>query len=133
MPDHDKPGCDTAAPEALRAAGESFQAGCISVPQVSALLGLHPVDAVAVLESHGYARSLATLALTEQERAAIYARMRADRLARRGAPVITAESIARDTIASARIEGVDVRRWIARDGWSAHGTKNDSRRGSRSA
>jgi hypothetical protein len=107
---------DPAQQEQLRVAGEAFKAGKLSLIEVAKLLEVHPVDAVALLEEHGYDRSLATLALTDEEREAVYSRMRADRLARRGEPAWTHESVARETVASERIEGVDARRWIHREG-----------------
>jgi hypothetical protein len=107
---------DPTQQEQLRIAGEAFKAGKLTLTEVAKLLEMHPVDAVAALEEHGYDRSLRTIALSEEERAAIYARMRADRLARNGEPAPTHESIARDTVASERIEGVDARRWIHREG-----------------
>lgn len=107
---------DPAQKEQLRVAGEAFKAGKLTLVEVAKLLELHPVDAVALLEEHGYDRSLGTLALSDEERAAIYARMRADRLARRGEPAWTHESVARDTVASERIEGIDARRWVHREG-----------------
>ncbi len=107
---------DPAQQEQLRIAGGAFQAGKLSLTEVSKLLEMHPVDAVALLETHGYNRSLRTLALSEEERSAIYARVRADRLTRGGAPAWTHEGIARDTVASERIEGIDARRWVHREG-----------------
>ena len=92
--------------------GEAFREARISLAEAAESLCLHLVDAVALLEAHGFSRSIEALALSEEERRAIYARIRMDRLARRGVPQWSAESVARDAIASERLEGVDARAWI---------------------
>lgn len=69
-------------------------------------------DAVAWLEEYGYARDLDAGALTPDERSARYARMRQDRVARKGEPAFDQQLVTRDVIASQRIEGVDARLWL---------------------
>jgi len=107
---------DPGQQEQLRVAGEAFARGALSVEEVATLLGVHPVDAAALLESHGYYRSLDVLTLSDDARSEHLARIRRDRLARAGRPAATVESIGRDTVASERIEGIDARRWISRSG-----------------
>jgi hypothetical protein len=96
--------------------GHAYVRGSLSIDDVATLLELHPVDAVALLESHGFNRRLEQIALHDSRRTQILSRMREDRLARTGEPAWTNESIARDVVASERLEGVDARRWIPRDG-----------------
>lgn len=96
--------------------GEAYARGSLSTEDVATLLDVHPVDAVALLESHGYKRSLDRLALAPEKRAEIFSRMREDRRGRSGKPRWSTESIARDVLASERLEGVDARRWVPRDG-----------------
>ncbi len=96
--------------------GREYVRGSLSVNDVATLLELHPVDAAALLESRGFNRGMEQIALDAAQRSRILARMRSDRLARDGEPAWTNESIARDVVASERIEGVDARHWITRDG-----------------
>ena len=96
--------------------GHAFVRGSLSVSDVATLLEVHPVDAVALLESHGFRRSLEQITLETSKRSKALADMRADRITRAGEPAWTHESIARDVVASERLEGVDARRWIVRDG-----------------
>ncbi len=96
--------------------GHAFVQGTLSVSDVATLLEVHPVDVVALLESHGFKRSLAQITLQASRRGEILARMRDDRISRSGEPDWTHESIARDVVASERLEGVDARRWVVRDG-----------------
>jgi len=100
----------------IRVLGQAYARGSLSVVDVATLLELHPVDAVALLESQGFKRGLDRISLDDAGRAEIFARMRQDRLDRAGTPAWSPESIARDVVASERIEGVDARRWIPRDG-----------------
>jgi hypothetical protein len=93
----------------LSEVGEAFHSARISLAEAAERLSLHVVDAVALLEMHGFSRSIEALAFSEEERRVIYARMRADRLARGGIPQWSAESVARETIASERLAGVDAR------------------------
>ncbi len=96
--------------------GQAFVRGSLSVSDVATLLEVHPVDAVALLESHGFRRPLEQVSLEASKRSKALAEMRADRIARAGEPAWTHESIARDVVASERLEGVDARRWIVREG-----------------
>jgi hypothetical protein len=96
--------------------GHAYVRGSLSIDDVATLLKIHPVDAVALLERHGFNRRLEQIALDDSRRAQILSRMREDRLTRAGEPDWTNESIARDVVASERLEGVDARRWIPRDG-----------------
>jgi len=92
--------------------GKQFASGALSIREVATLLRVHVVDAVALLESHGYTRSKEQLALPDAARATFYSAMREDRVRRGGKFEPSSEQIARDVVASERIEGVDVRSWI---------------------
>lgn len=96
--------------------GHAYVRGSLSIGNVATLLELHPVDAVALLESHGFKRGLEQITLEDARRFQILTRMREDRMTRAGEPAWTNESIARDVVASERLEGIDARRWIPRDG-----------------
>lgn len=96
----------------LRIVGEQFTRGLLSLAEIETLLSLDRVDVLQLLQSHGYQRPLAQLELSPQERADRLAAMRRDRLARAGNFEFTHEDVARDVIASERLEGVDARRWI---------------------
>lgn len=96
--------------------GRKYLEGSMTVSEVAAKLGLHPTDAVELLEDHGFHRSAEQLRLSEDDRSEIFEAMRADRLARGGAPAYDHEHVLRDTLASERIEGLDARRWVATRG-----------------
>jgi hypothetical protein len=98
--------------------GQKYQEAALEVDDVAALLDVHPVDAVALLEENGFARPLEAARLSDPDRQAIYASIRADRLVRNGEPKSTPEMVGRHVIASERIEGIDARRWIPREGLS---------------
>ena len=98
--------------------GQKYQEGALEVDDVAALLDVHPVDAVALLEETGFARPIDKTGLSDADRKAVYALMRADRLARNGEPSTTPELVGRHVVASERLEGIDARRWIPRDGVS---------------
>lgn len=99
----------------LSVVGPLYVEGTMSISDVATLLEMHPVDVVALLESHGFRRNLEQIRLDAATRDDIYARIREDRLRRGGKPSPTRESTARNVVASERIEGVDARRWIPRD------------------
>lgn len=96
--------------------GQKYQEGALEIDEVATLLNVHPVDAVALLEEGGFSRPFDVAQLSREDRAAILAGMRKERLGRSGRPVVSAELVGRNVIASARIEGVDARRWIPREG-----------------
>ncbi len=102
--------------EQLRIAGTAYAKGHIRVDEVAKLLAVHPVDALALLDQGGFHRPLELLEMDEDSRRKVYERMRADRLSRLHAFEPSTEMIARDVVASERIEGVDARRWIPREG-----------------
>lgn len=95
--------------------GDAYRRGLLSVSDVADAFGVTPPDAVVLLEQHGFCRDIETIRLSEGERARILQRLRADRLARNGQPRPDPVRVARDVIASERIEGVDARRWINPD------------------
>jgi predicted HTH domain antitoxin len=92
--------------------GAVYATGAISITQASKILGVHPSDALAELEERGHCRSPDALALSAEDEAALFRRIRADREQRGGAPAFSAERVAREAIASERIEGVDARQWL---------------------
>jgi hypothetical protein len=95
--------------------GREFQRGSLSLDEVGTLLNLSPGDAAAYLEERGYWRPIDLLRLTDEQRDVRLEAIRADRLRRSGRLPFSREAIARDVIASERIENVDARRWIQRD------------------
>jgi hypothetical protein len=104
---------DPAQDAAAKVIGRAYAEGRLSLPEAAAVLRLAPSDAVAFLETHGFCRSLETIALPGEERQSILARIRADRLKRDGKPAGTA-LVARSVVATQRIEGVDARPWVPR-------------------
>jgi hypothetical protein len=98
--------------ETLHIVGRAYAERRLTLDDAAHLLSMPRTDAVAWLEEYGYARELESGALTPAERSERYARMRKDRLARDGEPVLDPDLVARDVIASQRIEGVDARLWL---------------------
>jgi hypothetical protein len=96
-----------------RVVGRAYAEGRLSLAEVAAVLRVSSSDAVAFLEASGFCRSLETIALPDDERQRILARIREDRLKRAGKPEGTA-LVARSVIASQRIEGMDARPWVPR-------------------
>jgi len=95
--------------------GREYQRGALSLEEVAALLHADRMDSVVLLERFGYVRSIDNILMGEHERLAQYARIREDRLSRAGKLEPTPEQVARDVIASERIESVDARLWIRPD------------------
>jgi len=93
----------------VRVLGEDYCAGRLSVQAVAAALGRTVPDTLALLERYGYSRPLSVSRLTSERRDRIYRAMREDRIRRRGEPEPSLEWIARDVIATQRIEGIDSR------------------------
>jgi hypothetical protein len=100
--------------EIMRIVGEQYRRGHIRIQDAARLLGMSTSDAVFELEQDGFSRSPAAIALTEDEREAVYQRLRQRRLQHVGPPVVNQDLVERDVIASERIEGVDARAWIRR-------------------
>ncbi|MCB9592843.1 MAG: hypothetical protein H6719_08930 [Sandaracinaceae bacterium] len=99
----------------LRILGRVYAEGGMTVEEVARVMRIATEDAAALLQEHGLARPLEVARLDEEERAAIFAKMRVDRLARAGEPTSPDEEDARrDAIASSRIEDVDARPWLRR-------------------
>ena len=96
----------------LRVVGREYAAGNLSISDAATLLESDVPDAVALLERCGYHRTLDVIELKPAERADRLTRIRADRLHRAGQPAAPADAVARDVIASERIEGVDARHWM---------------------
>jgi hypothetical protein len=86
----------------------------MSLTDVASVLQLEIVDAIMLLESRGYDRQLEQIALSDDERRSRLEAMREDRLQRQGRFDFSQEDVARDVIASERLEGVDARPWVRR-------------------
>jgi len=102
--------------ERLGIVGREYVSGALSVNEVAALLKADAMDVIPLLEELGHTRRIETLLLGDDTRAARYASIREERLSRAGqrfAPSV--RDVARDVVASERIEGVDARPWIKRD------------------
>lgn len=95
-------------------AAVAYVNGSITMDVAANLLGLSRSDLAAALESHGFARPPEVVALDDAHRAAILARLRAERMKRSGKSHLDSDLVARDVIATQRIEGVDARRWLPR-------------------
>lgn len=100
---------------AVTAAGHQYADGRVSVEEVAAMLDLEVPDAVALLEEHGFRRSVDGLRLAAEARRERLRRIREDRLARGGHPVLSIAYVVRDVIANQRIEGIDARAWLPRE------------------
>ena len=98
--------------QAIMAAGTAYAEARLSIDEVAAVLGVSVPDSVALLQEHGFRRSVDDLRLTDDVRRQRLRTIREDRLARGGVPVVEQELLARDVIASQRIEDVDARPWL---------------------
>jgi hypothetical protein len=107
---------DTSCDGSRKVIGRAYSQGRLTLGEAAEAMALPVVDAVAFLEEHGYARSIEHIRLSDEQRNARYAAIRADRIARRGRRPDDARSLVdRNVIASQRIESVDARRWLPRD------------------
>lgn len=98
----------------LRTLWREYARGHLTMSEIATLLGRDVVDVLQAFEDLGYSRTVDQIRLTESERARIVNTIATDRLARGGAPAYRRVEVARDAIASERIEGMDARRWIRR-------------------
>lgn len=96
----------------LKLVGPEYVAGNLSIDVAAQVLELAIPDAVAKLEECGYARLPEHIELTADERNRLYETLRKDRLARGGKPASSSAAVARDVIATQRIESVDARPWV---------------------
>jgi len=96
----------------LKVVGMDYVLGQSSVEQVAEILVLPIADTVAILEDHGFARSVQNVALSEDSRSKLYEQLRQDRANRSGKPQMNPRRVARSVIASQRIEGIDARPWV---------------------
>ncbi len=99
----------------LKLVGRAYARGGLTPAEVALLLDTDVPDAIAVLERHGYQRSIEVISLSDAERSARLGAIREDRLRRAGRPDYSPDLAVRDAIASERIEGVDARSWLPRD------------------
>ena len=90
----------------LSEAGQLFMEGKLEIAEIGRLLSAKPSDVAAEFEQKGLIRSLATLRLSPEER-----QRRLLMMERHRAAGVTASPalVARDVIASQRIEGIDAR------------------------
>lgn len=98
--------------QAIMAAGTAYAEGRLSIDEVAAVLALSVPDAVALLQEHGFRRSVAILRLSDAQRAERLHVIRQERLARDGVPNTDPHLVSRDVIASQRIEDIDARPWL---------------------
>lgn len=100
--------------EQFRIAAMAYAKGAIEIDVAANLLGLGRADLLAALEVNGFTRPPEVIALDAAHRSAIRGRLRANRLERSGTTTLDPDLVARDVIASQRIEDVDARRWLLR-------------------
>jgi hypothetical protein len=98
--------------DALHAAGRACAEGRLSIDEVATVLGIAPQDAVALLEEQGFRRSIREVRLQEAARNDKLRAIREERIARRGEPDLREDLVAREVIASQRIEDIDARPWL---------------------
>jgi hypothetical protein len=98
--------------EALVTAGTAYAEARLSIDEVAALLGLSVSDAVAALEAHGFRRAVDGLRLADDARTERLRVIRAERQSRAGLPGADPGLVARDVVASQRIEDIDARPWL---------------------
>lgn len=99
--------------EALRVMGRAYADGRLSVGEVAVAVAVSAPDTVELLQKHGFVRPPEAQLLSNEQLGAALKRLRDERLRRGGAPFISNELLARDLIATERIEGVDVRSWTS--------------------
>ncbi len=98
--------------DAMLAAGRAYAEGRLSIDEVAAVLGVVVSDAVALLQEQGFHRSVEDLRLSEEGLREKLRAIREERRARDGEPNARPELVARDVIASQRIEDIDARPWL---------------------
>ena len=84
--------------------GDQYQQGHLKLREASRLLELSGTDLIFELEQTGFVRPPSVIVLTEDQRDAIYQRLRQQRLAHTDPPVVNEDLVVRDSIAC---EGVD--------------------------
>ena len=105
---------DEQQPPRVRLLGRQYVRGELSAQEIATILGAPTFDVLVLLEAYGFNRPLDIVALEVEQRAAFFDRIRTERLLRKGEPIDDVDLIARDVIASERIEGIDARQWIPR-------------------
>lgn len=96
----------------LSVAGPAYLERRLSLDEVCVFLQLPRSDAVALLEQYGFARPEENIRLSSAARNALLERIQEDRDARQGEPDPRPSHIAREVVATQRIEGVDARPWL---------------------
>ena len=79
---------------------------------IAAVLGTDIPTAVWELEARGFARTIERITLDDEERSAIYAWLREDRLARADENHVDPLLVRREVIATLRLAGIDARRLL---------------------
>ena len=102
------------ARDVMAVAGQAYAESRLSVDEVAALLILPVHDAVALLEEHGFRRSVEALRLDPAARKARIAELAKEHRLRSGAPIVDPAWVEREVIASQRIEDIDARPWLRR-------------------
>lgn len=100
----------------IRLIGRGYSQGVHSAEDAATLLKVPIPDALKLLEDHGHQRPLDVISLTVAEREEKLRSIRADRLARQGRAEFSLDLLARDVLASERIENVDARNWLPKGG-----------------
>jgi hypothetical protein len=87
--------------------------GTVSLHDLATVLERSRADLLAEFDAAGFDRPVGAIRLRHEERASILARLRADRLDRKGEPIVDGDKVCRDVIASQRFEGIDARLHVA--------------------
>ena len=98
----------------LQILAREYALGHLTIGEIATLLERDVVDVLEAFERFGCGRTIDQIRLSESERMRILREIAEDRAARGGEPAYSRAAVARDTIASERLEGVDARRWILR-------------------
>lgn len=97
---------------AIATAGQAYAEGRLSIDEVAAVLGLGVPDVVALLEEHGYRRGTEQLRLSDDARRTRLDAIRRERLSRGNGLPNRPDWVAREVVASQRIEDIDARPWL---------------------
>lgn len=98
--------------EQIKAAGHAYAQGRLSIQEVATVIGVSVDEALILLEQYGYFRAGDAVRLLPDERKKVLSRLRAERLARDGAPSLDRSLVVREVVSSHRIEDLDARPWL---------------------
>jgi hypothetical protein len=102
------------AGDVVATAGRAYAEGRLDIDEVATILGVAVADAVALLEEHGFRRSVDRLLLTDDRRRERLEALATERQLRGGRPLLDAAWVDREVVASQRIEDIDARPWLRR-------------------